>query len=172
MIDKSTLFEIGEINKTHGVSGEMSFITKSDIDDLLELEYFFIERDGLIVPFYIESMRRKSNSSGLVKFVGVSADDQAREFVGALLMVNESFIVASDNDEISLDFFIGFTITDDEAGVIGVIIDVDDSTDNALFVVENGDDEILIPASESYMLNIDMERKIIECSLPSGLLGL
>jgi len=172
MIEKSTLFEVGEINKTHGVSGEMSFISKLDTEDFIELDCFFIERDGIVVPFYIESMRRKTASSGLIKFVGINSDDEAREFVGAALFVHESFIINSNDDEFSLDFFIGFSITDSDAGFTGLIVDIDESTDNALLIVESNDEEFLIPASESYMLNIDMERKCIECSLPSGLLGL
>lgn len=172
MIDKDTLFQIGEINKTHGVGGELSFTYKIDFDELMELDHLIIERDGIFVPFFIDSLRPKSGTTALIKFEDVNDDMEARTFIGTQIFVDQSVVIDSNDDEFSLDMFIGFTITDQEAEFVGTIIDVDISTENALFVVESNNDEVLIPASESYMTNIDMENRTIDCVFPEGLIGL
>ncbi len=56
---------------------------------------------------------------------------------------------------------------------IGTITSVDDSTANVLFEVKTPlGDNILIPAAEEFIQNMDTEKKIITVSLPEGLLDL
>ena len=70
----------------------------------------------------------------------------------------------------SLRFFIGFKMTDENGKDIGVITDIDDNTQNWLFIVENTKgEEILIPAHEEFISEIDNENKIMKMVLPEGL---
>ena len=52
------------------------------------------------------------------------------------------------------------------------ITDVDDSTENALFVVENEGKTVYIPISEDFITEIDEQGKTIEMDLPEGILDL
>lgn len=74
----------------------------------------------------------------------------------------------------SLNYFIGFTMIDGDTGkTIGTITDIDDNTDNWLFIVEreNGE-EVLVPAHEEFITEIKQEEKIMVMDLPLGLLEL
>ena len=56
---------------------------------------------------------------------------------------------------------------------IGVITDIDDQTDNWLFVVErNNGDEALVPAQDAFIVDINHEERTITMDLPIGLLDL
>jgi 16S rRNA processing protein RimM len=77
-----------------------------------------------------------------------------------------------ESDEVSLGYFIGFTAEDRSAGHIGEIVDIDDSTINTLFVVENNGEEFLIPAQEELIADIDHDRQTIVFDLPKGLVSL
>ena len=62
---------------------------------------------------------------------------------------------------------------DNRGKLLGKITHVDDSTINLIFNVESPEGKhILIPASEDFIRNIDTGKKIIEVSLPEGLLDL
>ena len=78
----------------------------------------------------------------------------------------------NEQDKVYCDFFIGFTITDTDGNTIGTITDVDDSTENALFVVENEGKTVYIPISEDFITEIDEQGKTIEMDLPEGILDL
>ena len=80
----------------------------------------------------------------------------------------------TDSDDIVfLDDLVGYYIIDNTLGLIGRIIEVDDTTDNILFVVENSDGErIFIPAVEDLISSINEESKSVEMILPEGLLTL
>ena len=77
-----------------------------------------------------------------------------------------------ESEEVSLGYFIGFTATDRILGEIGEIVDIDDSTINTLFVVEKDGEEILIPAQEELIADIDHDGQTIIFDLPQGLVSL
>jgi len=84
----------------------------------------------------------------------------------------KSFLEKVEDEEIELDYFAGFSLIDVEAGLIGIISEVDKTTDNILFVIPKKNDELLIPAGEEYIQEIDHDKKIIYVKLPEGLLDL
>jgi len=67
---------------------------------------------------------------------------------------------------------VGFLIKDVNEGEIGKVIDVDDSTINTLFVVDHNDTEVLIPAQEDFIVDLDRKKRIITMQIPVGLLDL
>jgi 16S rRNA processing protein RimM len=172
MILKSDVFPIGQVTKPHGVNGEMAFSFSSDVFDREDVEYFVIEVDGILVPFFLTEHRFKGNNTGLVKLDGVTTDDQARHFSGLTIYLPKQYLEKVEDSEIELDYFVGFSLVDAQAGLLGSVFEVDQTTDNVLFVIAKEDDELLIPAGEEYIQEIDHEKKIIYLSLPDGLLDL
>lgn len=178
MILQEDLIPVGQIQKAHGIHGELAFQFSSDVFDREKAPCFLLEIDSIPVPFFIESYRLKTGSTGLLKFEDVNSEEDARKLVGLTLYLGKEYLEAVDDEDIELNYFAGFVLNDKQAGDIGQILDVDQSTDNALFVVESTDpstgetDEILIPVSDSYILKIDHEARIIYMDLPEGLLDL
>jgi 16S rRNA processing protein RimM len=172
MILKTDVFPIGQINKPHGVNGEMSFSFTSDIFDREDIPYFVFEMQGILVPFFLEEYRFKGSTTGLLKLDGVTTDEQARAFYGLTIYLPKKFLEKVEDAEIELDYFAGFSLIDAEKGLVGVISEVDQTTENVLFVIPTKDDELLIPAGEEYIEKIDHEKKLIYVRLPEGLLDL
>lgn len=142
-----------------------------DIFDRADCPYLICEVDGLLVPFFIEEYRFKTDSSALVKFLDIDSSEQAQQLVGSTVYFENKFIEEGAEDEVSLNYFIGFTVKDGET-YIGKIIDIDDQTENWLFVIEHGDDELLIPAHEEFITDIDHQSRTITMDLPNGLIDL
>ena len=70
----------------------------------------------------------------------------------------------------SWNLFVGFTVIDEIHGNLGQIVAVDDSTMNVLFVIEKDGEEVLLPAHEEFLKNIDAKGKIVYAQIPEGLL--
>ena len=79
--------------------------------------------------------------------------------------------IASE-DELPVNFFTNFK-TVINSNYKGCIIDIDDSTANVLFVIslDNGH-QVLIPAVDNFISDIDIDNKIIEFNVPQDLLDL
>ena len=78
---------------------------------------------------------------------------------------------SNDEDGFYAEDFIGFGISTDDGALNGTITDVDDSTENVLFIVtaDNGKTH-LIPVAEELITEIDTDARHITVELPSGLL--
>lgn len=172
MIHKDQLFQIGQINKPHGIHGEMSFGFTADVFELEKLPFFIFEIDGIFVPFSVSDYRLKTASTGILSLEGVTSDEDARTFSGLQIYIQKEYLDVVEDTDIELEYFVGFQLEEIEKGLIGVISEVDRTTDNALFVIQKDDDELLIPVSEEYIREIDHENKIIVVELPEGLLEL
>ena len=172
MILKSDIFPIGQINKPHGVNGEMSFSFTTDVFDREDVPYFIFELEGIFVPFFLDEFRFKGTTTGLLKLDGVTNEEQARQFYGLTIYLPKSFLEKVEDNEIELDYFAGFIIMYETKGNIGTISEVDKTTENILFVIPLKNDELLIPAGEEYIMEIDHDKKIIYMNLPEGLLDL
>lgn len=172
MINKNQLFPIGQINKPHGIQGEMSFGFTTDVFELEELPFFIFELDGIFVPFVVSEFRLKTSSTGILRLDGLNSEEDARTFSGLQIFILKEQLDLLPEVEPGLDYLVGFQLKDIEKGMIGVISEIDQTTENALFVIQQEDDELLIPVSEEYIREINQDNKIIEVELPEGLLDL
>ena len=170
MITASELTEIGRYNKTHGINGEISASFDVDADVVGELTTLVSEMDGIFVPFFVNALRPKNRETVLLTIDGISTEQQAKQ------MVNKAIYALTkelpEQDDVYCDYFIGFTIVDEDGREIGKIEDVDDSTENALFIVSAQGGTVYIPISEDFISDIDEDSKTIEMALPEGLLDL
>ncbi len=67
---------------------------------------------------------------------------------------------ANNEEETDIRYFTGFTVIDTALGKLGRITEIDDTTVNVLFIIttSNGE-ELLIPATDDFVENIDEEGK-------------
>ena len=117
MISLDEIFPIGQINKPHGVNGELSFTFSSDVFDTEEIPYLIMEIEGIYVPFFIEEYRFRTNSTGLIRFQDINTEEAARELNGLTIYVLKKYLDKVENEEIELAYFAGFTLIDVRAGL-------------------------------------------------------
>ena len=146
MIKQEEVYKIGRLGKSHGVRGEVSFLFDDDVFDRVDADFLILDIDGILVPFFIEEYRFRSDMTALMKFEGIDTQERARELTGC-----DVYFDASTNKS------------------VGRIASIDDSTLNILFCLEDGH---LIPASEDLITQIDQQARTITMHLPTGLLDL
>ena len=169
MIKQEEVYKIGRLGKSHGVRGEVSFLFDDDVFDRIDADYLILDIDGILVPFFIEEYRFRSDTTALMKFEGIDTQERARELTGCDVYFPRN-LAASDDDSISWSAIVGFDIIDASTEKsIGRIASIDDSTLNILFCLEDGH---LIPASEDLITQIDQQARTITMHLPAGLIDL
>lgn len=173
MIKKEDVFKIGRFAKPHGVKGEISLLTTSDLFEETDEPYIVCDIDGILVPFYVEEYRYKSDNVILLKLEYVDTEEGAREFVNLdvyypLEGMEEEPLVG----DMTWDGFVGYTVTDANHGFLGKILEVDESTLNILFHIDYKGEELLFPAAEELIREVDHSEKQMTVCLPEGLLDL
>ncbi len=169
MIRHEDVFPIGKITKAHGLKGEVNFVFTNDTWDTADCDYLICEIDGILVPFYIEEYRFKNDSTALVKFEDIDSVETADFLLGCDVYLEKKYAEQQDEEEMPLNYFIGFRMEED-GKLIGTITDIDDSTENWLFIIEKEDgSEAMIPAHEDFIIGMDKEKRVITVDLPIGL---
>lgn len=159
-------------NKPHGIGGELQFTFTDDIFDRVEADYIICPMDGILVPFFIEGYRFRSDTTALMKLEGVDTQEQARRFTNTPVYFPVKHAQETPPEELTWTFFVGFRMEDTCHGYLGEVTDVDDSTANVLFVVDHQGEELLIPAHEEFIQDIDTTHRVLTVRLPEGLLDL
>ena len=174
MIKKEEVYKIGLFNKPHGIHGELQFTFTDDIFDRVDCDYLICLLDGIFVPFFIEEYRFRSDSTALVKLEGIDTAERARMFTNVEVYFPVKHAEEAEDGELSWNFFVGFRMEDVRHGELGEVVEVDTTTVNTLFVVEQEDgEELLIPAQEEFIVEINQEKRSSSQSrLPEGLLNL
>mgnify|MGYP001027098316 CR=1 FL=1 len=166
MILENEIFKIGETSKTHGINGEISFSLLADNWEDKDLKFFIISMDNIYVPFFIENIRFKNSLEGFVSFKRINTEEKALNLSFQELFLPISFIKnIEEEQQTDIHFFKGFTVIDQANNTLGIIKHVHDETMNVLFELEN---ELLIPAVEEYIKQIDYENKILHLNFPEG----
>lgn len=173
MIKQEEVYRIGRLGKPHGVKGEVSFQVSDDVFDRVDADCLVLELDGILVPFFIEEYRFRSEDIALLKLEGVDTADQARELTGSSVFFLRR-LADNDREEVTWAEIIGYRIIDaNTLQEVGTLTDVDDSTVNTLFNVTTKEgDEVLLPAGEDLITAVDKAARNITMTIPEGLLDL
>ena len=167
MIRQEEVYKIGRLGKAHGVKGEASFQFDDDVFDRTDADYLILDIDGILVPFFMEEYRFRSDALALVKFCDVDTQERASELTGSNVYFPRA--LAEDEEGMpSLASLIGFDLVEAKDGIrVGTIATIDDSTANLLFELEDGR---LIPASDDLITDINIKERTIKMEIPEGLL--
>ena len=168
MIKQDDVYTIGRIGKPHGIKGELTMMVEDDVFDRVEGEYLILLIDGILVPFFIEDYRFRSEQSALVKFCDIDTQERASELTGCDVFFPRSLSDSDDTDTLTWQEAIGYQVADDNSGkTLGTISYIDTSTANTLIELDNG---MLIPAAYEIIKDINTEQRLITMSLPEGLM--
>lgn len=166
--------KVGYLQKLHSIHGELvlNFETKYE-ESIDPAEIFYIEQEGLLVPFFLEEdgLRYRSNKTANLKFQWIDSDKAAKLICGSSVYLKTSDIIIPEGI-FTIDEYLDFTIEDSSLGEIGKIKEINDFSGNIVLTVLHKGEEILIPFNDELLQSIDKQNQIILLALPPGLIDL
>lgn len=173
-MDIDSCYQLGYVIRKHGLKGEVYILL--DVDDpgyYEELESVFIalDRDEMLVPFFIEDMSL-SEDKALVKFEGIDSAEEAERLVACPLYLPLEFLPPLNEDQFYFHDIIGFLLVDEKEGELGPVESVYPSGSQDLVSASYKGREILIPISDDIIRKVDKPNRKLFISLPDGLLDI
>ena len=159
----SEYIEIGRINNTHGIRGEMKVeIWADDIDEFLSLSSVYSESGEEIK---IESSRR-ADRVAVVKFEGISNPEDGAKLKGKHIYAKRSDLTLPEGRYYICDL-IGLPVFNIETNEkIGEICDILEKPASFVYTVKTAKGEFMIPDVEEFIKKVDiyegMYIKVIE----------
>lgn len=174
MITNEEVIEIGRLQQPHGIKGEINALIYDGVD-VDRLSCVVLDIDGINVPFFISGIRQRGVQSYLVAIDGIENEQKAASISNKTLFALKKdvgdFGEAYDEDGFYAEDLIGYKVETVDGGFNGTITDVDDTTENVLFIVTGEDGaEYMIPVADEFIAEIDTDTRKIIFDLPEGLI--
>ena len=178
MIQEDNLIHIGRITKARGLKGEVEIDFTNDYFERegTDKEFFFLELDGIYVPFFWEEYRYKNDHTLLMKFSDVDSPQDAERLVGARVaypLDEEDETWLEEAELSSYRALTGFQLFQHETKLIGTVEQVDESSSNILLYVRNEKgEELIVPYHDDLLESFDLRKQRLSLNLPEELLTL
>lgn len=167
------LLPVAQIVKSYDVNGEVAIRLFSSIleEYNIKKEPVFINFDGLPVPFFITSLKKRGANGALVKFETINDMSHAEELIKKEILVDASTLdpedIDMDEDEAMAAFLIGFKVKDQNGKQVGEISEYYNYPSNPCIEI-NG--KFLVPFNEQLILKLDAKKRIIAMEIAAGLI--
>ncbi len=170
---KDDHFLAGSLLKSSGIKGEVILKFNNDCpEEIQKLESIFIDVDNKLVPFFIEKIKSKSTSTAVVKLEDIDQEEKATEFSGSEFYIShEQVKVLNISADEPIDVS-GYKVKDQNNKLVGEVIEYIDITKNPLLNVKTESGEVLIPAKDELIIEVDDDLQEILINIPEGLLDL
>ena len=172
-MNKSDCFYLGQVSKKYSYKGEV--IIKLDTDEpesYVGLDAVFIEMGPNLVPYFIEKIALHRRNELRVQFEDMYSEEAAAPILKKAVYLPVEFLPELDDDQFYYHEVIGFEMEDTNHGRVGTIEGINDSTAQALFIVKDGEREILVPLVDDFIDKIDKASKKVIVTTPEGLIGI
>lgn len=168
----TSYYKIGKFASAHGLKGEL--ILQHELgkaSDLKGLEAIFLEdKKGSFLPYFLQSAKKKSAQEVVVQLEGVDVREKA------LLLASKPVWIPEEEfhrlaDRSAPANLLGYMILENKKQ-LGLVEEVIEQPQQLLCRITINEKEVFIPLNESTLLKIIHAKKIVEVSLPEGLLDI
>lgn len=166
-------FYFGTITKPHGLKGDM--VVKNlheDAEILPDFDALFIEDKQQLVPYFIDDLQFRKPGEALLSLEDVNSIEATKVFERKDIYLPEDLLPELDEENIRFKDLIGFEVEDEQFGLVGKVKQVLLYPQQELFEIDHQGKDVLIPANEDFILEIDLEQKKIFMQVPEGLIEL
>lgn len=163
--------EIGQIVNTNGIKGFLKIKPLTDdVTRFEKLKTVYIQKNKELLLFNIQEVKY-NNSMVLLKLEGIDDINEAENFKNSYIKIAREYAVELEKNSYFIVDIIDCEVFTDENEYLGKVVDVFKTGSNDVYTVKTMEKkEILIPAIQDVIKNIDIENKKIVVHLMGGLI--
>lgn len=167
VLDNDSTVIVGKIVGLHGLNGTARVYSYADSLSVYEpgSSIMLIDKKGRKKDFTIRFVKQ-NNRTLLLSLEGITSRTDMEKLVGSELSVKREDLPALDEGEYYWCDIIGLLVFNEKNIYMGRVESIISTGSNDVYVVKNNNDEQLIPAIESVVKKIDLEKKNIIIEMP------
>lgn len=170
-------YYLGYTSKVHGKQGDI--IIKLDVDrpeEYKKLESVLIrmnKKDNALIPFFIQQTQVQNNGTLRIHIDDINTVEEAKQLIGKETYLPLNTLPVLTGNKFYYHEIKDFLVVDTNLGEVGIIQKVLDYPTQAIFEIVNNDNkEILIPITDTIVINVDRDKNTITVTTPEGLIDL
>lgn len=163
---------LGIIGKAHGLKGEVKITCFSEQPENVAgyRQFYLMNSTGVISRGITIVKSRVQSKNAIVQLETINSRKKADELNGTSVLVAKSDLPGIDENKFYYYQFQGKCVVSKKGLAIGIVKKIFSNGAQDILVVDNGQDEILIPVTKNII--VDETEKELIVDLPSGLLEL
>ncbi|MGN1202743.1 MAG: ribosome maturation factor RimM [Eubacterium sp.] len=160
--------EVGKINNTHGIKGEMKLtLWCDDINYLRQFETLYLDDKGQN-PVKPLSLRPQKNLA-IIKLEGIDTIEKAEQLKGKVLYGNRDDAEIDEDANYIADLIGCYVVDIDTDEEYGKVVDVLNYGSCDIYDIESWGKHTLIPATKDIVKEINTDFKVIRIKKMKGL---
>lgn len=172
-MNKEGFVLIGKVLKAHGLGGAVKVCSYAESVKIFEEadQIFVLDKDsGTQNAFKIKGARSGPGKSVILSFNRVENIDQASMLSGCDILIKKSALPEVEEGVYYWADIIGLEVFKSTGQSIGKVEAIVETGSNDVYIVRGEDQaETLVPALESVVLSIDIDKAAMVVELPEGL---
>ncbi len=169
---KDKCFYVGKIVKTHGLKGEVTLrIDNEQFDDIEELNYFLLDVNEQLIPFFIEDVAYHSNKA-FVLFQDLKTLEAASQLVGKSAYLPLELLPEKTGNDFYSHEVVDYLVVDEEKGELGKVNEIIEYPTQSIIQIIKDGKEILIPIHDDILKDVNRDEKKIYIKAPNGLIDM
>lgn len=155
---------VGRLRRTHGIAGEMVMEILTDFPERLRphKEVFLGAQHK---PIKIASVRPNGNSL-LIRFEGYHTPEEAAALRTQMIYIRAESLPTLPEGRYYYHELLGITVKNAEGEVLGTLTEIVETGANDVYVVTQEKRELLIPAIESVVLEVNIAERWMRVQPP------
>lgn len=155
---------VGDILRSHGLSGEMVVVPGIENPEFLEkVALFYVKSErGDLIPMRIEYSKvivKNKKFTFFVKFENITDKNGVDELKNRTLFVSkEDYVFPDQNDEESVYDLIDFELVSEDGNIYGMIVDVIDNPAHPILEITGQNGHFMVPYVGEYIIGYDKQK--------------
>ena len=165
------MINLGKIVGTFGIKGELKIYPLTNYKEMfLDFEYLLLSNGKDLQKVNVEKARIHKNTV-IVLFEGITSINQAQDFIGKEIYIEESLMPELDETEEYVFKLLGMKVYLENDEILGSITDVFDNGAHSIYeITDDKGKEILIPVIDDTIISRDFNEGKMVVKLLPGLL--
>ena len=164
------LVNIAKISGTHHLQGALKAASVLEDTDVLNGAKVIVENSiGTQKIFTVSRAERINEKMLIIEFEEITSVNEAKKLLESKIYVRREQLGNISEDEFYLVDLIDMNVVTTEGENIGKITDVFSTSAHDIYVVNEGENEIMIPAVDEFVQEVNFEKRVITVKLIEGM---
>ncbi|SEM66504.1 16S rRNA processing protein RimM [Ligilactobacillus sp. WC1T17] len=164
-------YQVGKIVNTHGIKGEVRVLSSSDFTDerFKAGNTLYLFDKGTLKQEVVVKIHRKHKQFDLLTFEGLEDINAVEKFKGYDLKISQAQQAELEEGSYYYHQIIGLKVVTLEGAEVGTISEILAPGANDVWVVKQGQKEILLPVIDDVIKKVDLAKGEVIIDLLEGL---
>ncbi len=164
------LVNIAKISGTHHLQGALKAASVLEDTDVLNGAKVIVENSiGTQKIFTVSRAERINEKMLIIEFEEITSVNEAKKLLESKIYVRREQLGNISEDEFYLVDLIDMNVVTTEGENIGKITDVFSTSAHDIYVVNEGENEIMIPAVDEFVQEVNFEKRVVTVKLIEGM---